>query len=387
VVLLGKRLAIHEEEAAIVRQIFEWAASGIGAHTIVRRLLGTPGPGGATWKLGAVKRALRNERYLGRMIWGQRTTDRKPGSNLKTERLLPRDQWKVREAPELRIISDQVWEQVQTRIRAIAPRLEPGTNLARGRLPGHHSKYLLSGFMKCDLCGGAITIVSCSRRYGPRYSCRRAAHDGSCTNRIDIKRKTLEEVLLARLRAELEDPGVVDYIAQELERRVEEAHSRPQERQRLSKELDAERRKLQNLVAVLEDGRSSSTILEAVQKREANIQRFLADLTALERERRSVPITREWIASQLADLSSLLTESGEKARNAFRKLSLDIRLHPVRPERERPHLRAVVTASLAALAGDFTLVDRSKAKAAPERNWPRAPSMRTVPARESRFWP
>jgi hypothetical protein len=183
---------------------------------------------------------------------------------------------------------------------------------------------------------------------------------GSCTNRIEIKRKTLEDFLLARLKTELESPEVMDYIAQELRRRVDEAHSRPQERQRLTKELDAERRKLQNLVAALEDGRSSATILEAVRKREANIQRLQQDLTALGRERRAIPITPEWIRTQLKDLSSLLTESGERARTAFRKLSLDIRLHPVRPEGERPHLRAVATANLAALTGDFTLVDRSK---------------------------
>jgi site-specific DNA recombinase len=140
-VLLGKKLVICDPEADVVRQIFEWAASGIGAQTSVRRLResGTPGPGGATWKLGAVKRVLRNERYLGRLIWGQRTTERKPGSNRKVERRVSRDQWKIRDTPELRIVSDELWEQVQARMRAVAPRLEPGTNLARGRLPGHHS--------------------------------------------------------------------------------------------------------------------------------------------------------------------------------------------------------------------------------------------------------
>jgi hypothetical protein len=86
------------------------------------------------------------------------------------------------------------------------------------------------------------------------------------------------------------------------------------------------------------------------------------DLTALGRERRAIPVTPEWIRTQLKDLSSLLTESGERASTAFRKLSLDIRLHPVRPEGERPHLRAVATANLAALTGDFTLVDRSKVR-------------------------
>jgi chromosome segregation ATPase len=152
--------------------------------------------------------------------------------------------------------------------------------------------------------------------------------------RFSWARKTLEDLLLTRLKAELERPEVVDYIARELRGQVEGIQNRTQERQRLGKELEAERRKLQNLVAALEDGRSSSTILEAIQKREANIQRLQAALTTLGRERRPISVTPEWITSQLSDLSSLLTDSGEKARNAFRKLALDIRLHPVRPEGE-----------------------------------------------------
>ena len=36
--LLGKRWEIHEAEAAIVRQVFEWYARGIGVGTIVARL-------------------------------------------------------------------------------------------------------------------------------------------------------------------------------------------------------------------------------------------------------------------------------------------------------------------------------------------------------------
>jgi hypothetical protein len=193
--------------------------------------------------------------------------------------------------------------------------------------------------MKCGLYGGTFTTVTSSRRYGARYSCRRAPREGSCTNTIEIKRKTLEDFLLARLRAELENPEVVDYIVQELRRRVDETRSRSQELQKTTKELDAERRKLQNLISALEDGRSSSTILEAIRKREANIQRLQADLTAVGRERRPISVTKEWITSQLSDLSSLLTESGEKARNAFRKFALDIVYIPS-AEGERPHLRA-----------------------------------------------
>src|SRR5262249_4764494 len=62
--LLGKRLEVNEAEAAVIRRIFEWYASGMGIPTIVQRLnaAGTRGPRGATWKFGAVRRLIQNER-------------------------------------------------------------------------------------------------------------------------------------------------------------------------------------------------------------------------------------------------------------------------------------------------------------------------------------
>jgi DNA invertase Pin-like site-specific DNA recombinase len=100
--LIGKRLEIVPEEARVVVQIFEWFAAGFGSsgsRRIVVRLNqeGHPGPRGRRWREGAVKRLLSNEKYTGKLIWGKKTYERKPGTRKLVERAVPRSQWLTKE--------------------------------------------------------------------------------------------------------------------------------------------------------------------------------------------------------------------------------------------------------------------------------------------------
>ena len=114
-ILLGRRIQVNEEEAAVIRRIFEWAADGVGAGSIVDRLNreGVPGSGGGRWSKTPVDRILKNERYLGRQIYGQQAVDREPSTGRRIMRNRPRSEWKIIERPELRIISDDVWARTQ----------------------------------------------------------------------------------------------------------------------------------------------------------------------------------------------------------------------------------------------------------------------------------
>jgi hypothetical protein len=83
-----------------VRQVFEWYASGLGVPSIVERLNAEKvrGPRGATWKFGAVRRMLENERFTGKQIWGQRRFERRPGTRQEVARRQPRSEWRIRAA-------------------------------------------------------------------------------------------------------------------------------------------------------------------------------------------------------------------------------------------------------------------------------------------------
>jgi site-specific DNA recombinase len=115
--MIGYRLEIEPSEAKVIREIFAWYIAGATMPSILARLVGQgyPSPRGGRWRIGAVRRILRNEKYRGLLIWGQRSGTRKPGSRTKAVRATPRDQWHVLERPELRIITDELWTQAQAR--------------------------------------------------------------------------------------------------------------------------------------------------------------------------------------------------------------------------------------------------------------------------------
>lgn len=115
--LLGKRIEIDVDEAKTIGRIFEMAAIGKGIAGIAGQLNreGRQGTRGEKWSYGAIRRILDNERYLGKQIWGQQFWERKPGTRKKVARTRPRDEWKIVERPDLRIISDELWERVHAK--------------------------------------------------------------------------------------------------------------------------------------------------------------------------------------------------------------------------------------------------------------------------------
>jgi site-specific DNA recombinase len=142
--------------------IFGWAADGVGLTSIVERLnaKGIPGTGGKRWTKTPARRVLQNERYLGRQIWGQQFVDHEPGTGRRIMRDNPRSEWRVEERPELRMVSDELWNRVQQTRSEIRKALAPKPNLARGKDARFHSKHLFTGFAKCHVCGGAMRRVS-----------------------------------------------------------------------------------------------------------------------------------------------------------------------------------------------------------------------------------
>ena len=223
--LLGKRVEIEPMEAATVRQIFEWYAQGVGVPVLLDRLVasGLSGPRGHRWLAGAVRTVLRNERYRGLLIWGRQSTDRRPGTRQRVVRPLPRDQWHVQERPDLRIISEELWSRVVARrvdVRA-AFGLKPGVSLVRGKNAAVHSPHLFSGFLRCGVCGGAITTVT-GGHGSPRYGCMRAWKNGrtACANRLTIRAKVADPALLSGLRDELLRPETVKYVTEAISARL-----------------------------------------------------------------------------------------------------------------------------------------------------------------------
>ncbi len=98
----------------MVRRIFKWRAEGRSATYIVKQLNGEgiPGPSGGVWRVTALcgnrKRRngiLHNELYAGRIVFNRQRFIRDPLTRKRVSRPNPQSEWKVHEAPELRIVT------------------------------------------------------------------------------------------------------------------------------------------------------------------------------------------------------------------------------------------------------------------------------------------
>jgi hypothetical protein len=197
--------------------------------------------------------------------------------------------------------------------------------------------------MRCGVCAGAITIVSGSGG-NPRYGCQRAWKHGphACTNRIDIKAKLADSVLLAGLQAELLRPETLDYITGRLSAALNAlADERPQTRARLQRAQDAASQRLKNLIEAVEAGAGSPTVFHAIREREAEIRALTSQLEGMSEpieERMAVVPT--WVRQQLEDAAGLIAETPERAKQEFQRLGIRFVIRPVYDEGPRPFLRA-----------------------------------------------
>jgi len=146
---------VQEEEAAIVRRIFDAVAGGQSLYAVAAALNrdGIPTPrGGSCWRPSTLRVILSNPVYVGRPAHGrtQRKADERRVGQLKNRRLVqnaeyqvtrPEEEWITLAAPA--IVPEETWAKAQERM---------GEN--QKRLGGNpETKYLLSGLVRCPLCG------------------------------------------------------------------------------------------------------------------------------------------------------------------------------------------------------------------------------------------
>jgi site-specific DNA recombinase len=244
---------VDKGEAAMVVEIFGRFADGESCRTIAKELNGRriPSPG-ASWKRterradgwqgSGVRVILRNERYRGIVHWNVSEWRKDPDTGKRQRIMRPREQWISHTDESQRIVSDELWTRVQKR-------MDPAKGDIRLK-SGGKPKYLLSGLLRCDVCGGNYTIRD-SRSYG----CLSHWDGNACTNSISIRKDEAEEKLLRGSEtglAGLLAPDRVERMAKEMQRyhaeRVRAVQARaieaPKELQELAARIERLRERL-----------------------------------------------------------------------------------------------------------------------------------------------
>ena len=334
---------IDQQQAAVVLRIFELYATGVSPRNIAARLNaeGVPSPG-ATWKRttrrtdgkwlasaihGDVKRGsgiLNNRRYIGVITWG-RTEWKRSAADSSVRRVKVLDQARVERTDErLRIIPQALWNRVKS--RQAHQRKTVGARVKRGlRRPGggRAPRHLLSGLLRCAVCGAAFTLADARA-----YACASHVNGDCCTNHIRVRRTLAEERILASIKRDLRDPAVLT----EVERRVSLALAQRAKAPRCHQgariaELE---RQIANFVKVIGAGEYSPALSAALKAAELE----LAHLSAERQPRTAViarvmPKARERFLGMVDDLGLRLDQDTEHSRPALIEAIGDrIEMHP-----------------------------------------------------------
>jgi DNA invertase Pin-like site-specific DNA recombinase len=329
--VIGVRQEVIQEEASVVRRIFEMYAHGYSYERIAKQLnqegVTTRQPVRTrcvrSWSHTGIRDMLFNERYRGRVIYGRTTTEKDPETlKVVVRKVLP-SEWIVKENENLRIVSEELWEAVRSQNQRKNQKTSSAKEGGMNRTAASRT-YIFSGCLECGICKASIVVVG---RKGdePVYGCPYQRFRGVCKNDLRITKDRLEQQLLGRIVASLRAPEYVELIATEFDRQLEAAQKAAQcAAEELTGKVDELRRERAGLVkrsgnladAIALHGLSNalSSQLSEAEKRIEVIDRWLkpqpkSDPVAFAPEK-----VREFLARKMAQLVQVLAGDPELAK-------------------------------------------------------------------------
>ena len=374
--LAGER-EIEPAEAETVRRIFRDFANEQSPRAIAGALNkeNIPGPRDEGWGQSTINGnaergtgILNNELYVGRLVWNRLKYVKDPSTGKRVSRPNPPESWVVTEVPELRIVDDALWQavksrQAEARKRAFAPagsaspvdeadtdtgRAQPKT----GFWSNHRPKHLLTGLMRCGVCGGSYSKINVNL-----FGCAAARNKGTCDNRLNIRVETVDGIVLAGLKSRLMDPELFkEFAAAFIAERNTIMAQQNSQFDAAKTELTRVKSRQKVLVQALADGVPARTVKDemiALEAKEDELTALLANQPA-SREPALHPnlaeVYREKVAALHEALADLTTK--DEAFGIIRTLIDEVRLVP-----EDGQLQVEIRG---ALAGILTLAANDK---------------------------
>ena len=342
---------INNEQAGTVRAIFRAYADGHGHTTIAKALNGNGldfGPKGkrrrvlrrdlelirkryfdtcnttsakrgnrgtGSWAPSAIREILYRERYTGVVPFGTTKTQR----------------------PDLRIVTDELWQRVQQRLKEIrAAYIRDG-----GHWWGKPSteKYLLSGMGKCASCGKSLSALggysgSKTRKRVYYYGCSYYQTRGQtvCDNDHRAHMEWLDTAVIDAISQQVLTPAAIaDTIEKASKLVAQELKLNPAKPRELEREAKAIQKELDRFVLAIADGTAPESVIREIRRREDRMKELDGKLATLRAPLPDLSIgeVRAMCSARLERFRALLLGDVPVARQALRKLLLEpLRITP-----------------------------------------------------------
>ncbi len=297
-------LEVDPATAPVVKEIFESSLSGYGLKEICRTLndRGITNRG-KRWYKGGLHYLLTNEAYTGTAVWGRTTKVEKAQDPVRVEGAWPA------------LVSRELFDAVQQAMRDRAPKVQ-----RPGRVG---SKFLLSGLLKCGVCGRPYSAQGAkSGQYG-YYICGTLFREGAgtCSARY-LNAPRVEDFIVEKIRERiLTEETIVELVtmvAEEIDAMAGELSGRLEV---IDAELRDVRKRLERLYEALETSELTLEVLSprifSLRHREEQLEAAREDAeTQLEQRRVELPTTEE-IKGYVADFREFLQEGTFPERKAL----------------------------------------------------------------------
>lgn len=298
-----KTITINEEQAEVVRQIFEDYVYRNGTPASIKRKLQKQDINicGRT-----VSNIIMDERYIGKFYINKRTTKLGMGRTKSKRIQLPKEQWVLCERPDLQIVDTELFEMAQrihqTRITIYE---KPDKKTTQARFQGLH-KY--AGKIFCPVCGKPYQFGYADRKKTiPVY---RIKSHSDCPNPIrSIYEHDLEEITKKALKQTLDQQEeVCTSLEQVLTEVVEASQNNGNEIAKLKQQIKTKTTKLNNLIDELSEGGLIEAAKERIKTKINTISEEINNLTEIIKDKESNKLSVSYVSDKIAEIKSAIAE-------------------------------------------------------------------------------
>ena len=258
---------------------------------------------GKRWYKGGLHYLLTNEAYTGTAVWGRTTKVEKAQDPVRVEGAWPA------------LVSRELFDAVQQAMRDRAPKVRRPARVG--------SKFLLSGLLKCGVCGRPYSGQGAKSGQFAYYVCGTLFREGAgtCSARY-LNAPRVEDFIVEKIRERiLTEETIVELVtlvAEEIDAMAGELSGRLEV---IDAELRDVRKRLERLYEALETSELTLEVLSprifSLRHREEQLEAAREDAeTQLEQRRVELPTTEE-IKGYVADFREFLQEGTFPERKAL----------------------------------------------------------------------
>ena len=299
------RLELNPPSDAVVRRIFDMVLHGKSILDITKVLNaeGIPTTNGKKWLKTTINTMLANEAYTGTLVWGANAKDGTPP--VRIENAFPA------------IVSRQEFRKVRRLLKSRAP------NKVNPRRAS--SAYLLSGLLKCETCGKAMTAADAKSGKYTYYVCHSLLKKGRGTcDTPRLNSKSFEKLIIDQIRENVLTESNIRDLVKLLDEEMDGAAREQRERlETIDQELEDVKKRLGRIWQLLEttdiEMADASERIKEHRDRQQQLELAAEEARSMLAERRAVLDSADTIAAFAEEMSEFLKTSELTETRAFVK--------------------------------------------------------------------